>query len=102
MARGGCTDESPPVKPAPRIGKNVRQVPRRPRVKPFNYPRRWRKVRAMVLAEEPSCRLCQRPATEVHHIEPIGDGGDPYDITNLMPICKECHDASHGGGQRHS
>ena len=56
----------------------------------------------MVLADEPSCRLCERPATEVHHIDPIGDGGDPYDITNLMPICKECHDASHGGGQRHS
>ncbi len=44
------------------------------------YDRRWREVRRQKLSEDPLCELCLRagyviPATEVHHIVPISEGG---------------------------
>lgn len=57
------------------------------------YDARWRRVRAMVLAEEPLCRECLRqgrvvPATDVHHID-----GNVRNMRreNLEPLCHECH-----------
>lgn len=57
------------------------------------YDARWRRLRAMVLAEEPLCRECLRqgrvtPATDVHHID-----GDARNMRreNLEPLCHECH-----------
>ncbi len=88
------------MRSAPRLSC-VRQVPRRGRVQAFNYPTRWKRLRQLVRAEEPQCRLCGRPSTEVHHIKPIADGGEPYDMANLMPLCRQCHDDQHGGGARH-
>ena len=88
------------MKPAPRHGASVRQVEPRPRVAAFNYPTRWKRLRKLILAEEPACRQCGRAATEVHHIESIASGGEPYELDNLMPICKQCHDDEHGGGNR--
>lgn len=50
----------------------------------------------VVLREEPLCRLCQRfgivtQATVVDHIHEIKDGADPFDKSNMMPICRGCH-----------
>ena len=64
------------------------------------YGRRWRRLRHLVLADSPACKECDRPATEVHHIQPVSDGGEPYEIDNLMPLCRLCHDRQHGGGNR--
>lgn len=57
------------------------------------YDARWRRTRAMVLAEEPLCRECAKegrtvPATEVHHRD-----GNVENMTreNLESICKPCH-----------
>lgn len=57
------------------------------------YDARWRRVRRMVLAEEPLCRRCAAagrvmPATDVHHID-----GDVRNLSreNLEPLCHECH-----------
>lgn len=57
------------------------------------YDARWRRVRAMVLAEEPLCWRCLErgevvPGTEVHHID-----GDVTNLAreNLEPLCKQCH-----------
>lgn len=49
---------------------------------------RWQRLRARVLAEEPLCRMCNEPATDVDHIS-----GDPSDNTrvNLQPLCHACH-----------
>ena len=46
---------------------------------------------------EPLCRLCSAagkivPAAVVDHILPIADGGT-HEQSNLMPLCKRCHDA---------
>ena len=53
----------------------------------------WRKVRVMVLAEEPLCRKCYQqglvvPATEVHHLD-----HNPHNNAreNLESLCKSCH-----------
>ncbi|MBO8158841.1 HNH endonuclease signature motif containing protein [Thermosyntropha sp.] len=57
------------------------------------YDVRWRRIREMVLKEEPLCRECMRqgrvtPATDVHHVN-----GDVRDVRreNLEPLCHSCH-----------
>ena len=60
-----------------------------------HYDRRWRKIRALYLSKHPLCHDCEEagrliPATEVHHILPIQDGGKDND-ENLMGLCKSCH-----------
>lgn len=57
------------------------------------YDARWRRIRAMVLAEEPLCRECAKqgrtvPATEVDHID-----GNVWNMgrENLQPLCDSCH-----------
>ena len=56
----------------------------------------WPRVRTIVLAEEPFCRVCLTvdqvtPATEVDHILPLSQGGARLDRTNLQPLCGNCH-----------
>ena len=65
-----------------------------------NYGRRWQGLREAILAESPLCYLCletlNQPvaATVVDHIKP--HKGDPelfWDVDNLVPLCKTCHDS---------
>jgi 5-methylcytosine-specific restriction protein A len=56
----------------------------------------WRKVRLFVLGTEPLCRECRAagrvtPATEVDHIRAVKEGGAPFDVENLQPLCLACH-----------
>lgn len=54
--------------------------------------RKWRVIRAKVLAGGPDCAMgCGRPATEVDHIVPLARGGAPYDFENLRPVCRPCN-----------
>jgi 5-methylcytosine-specific restriction protein A len=60
-----------------------------------HYGRQWERLRTAFLSKHPLCRMCQEagrlvPATEVHHIVPLADGGTD-DEANLMPLCKPCH-----------
>lgn len=54
---------------------------------------RWRRLRARILRERPWCEHpgCREPATDVDHITPIEDGGDPWDEDNLQPLCHPHH-----------
>lgn len=59
------------------------------------YDRRWQKVRALYLSNNPLCADCEKngrltPAVDVHHIIKPGDGGSDYD-NNLLGLCKSCH-----------
>ncbi len=60
--------------------------------------RHWRALRKKVLNEEPLCRLCQMrgrdsEATVADHIVPHrGDQSVFFDINNIQPLCKPCHD----------
>lgn len=48
-------------------------------------------IRKQRLAIEPFCRICGKPGTMVDHVEPINNGGDPYDIDNTQTLCDPCH-----------
>lgn len=57
-----------------------------------NDTRRWRRVRAAVLARDGNaCRQCGAHATQVDHIVAIADGGAVWDLNNLQSLCSTCH-----------
>ena len=61
-------------------------------------------MRNLVLAYEPLCRECKRmgrvtAAEEVDHIVPRSEGGALYDMSNLQPLCRECHARKSSGEQ---
>lgn len=68
------------------------------------YGARWRRLRAMVLSQEPLCRACLErgattPATDVDHIRPRRLGGtDRRD--NLQALCHACHSSKTGREDR--
>ena len=69
------------------------------------YDKTWLKLRAMVLANEPLCRVCgTAEAMHVDHIVPLSRGGSRLDMDNLQPICVACHATKTGtekrGGKR--
>ena len=68
---------------------------------------RWRKVRQMVLNDEPLCRMClsinrTSPATVADHIKPHkNDINLFYDRDNLQSLCAPCHDSAKKMQERH-
>jgi 5-methylcytosine-specific restriction protein A len=63
------------------------------------YDATWRRLRLIVLAEEPLCRRCLErglivASREVDHIIPIGRRPDLRVVrSNLRGLCKPCHSA---------
>lgn len=68
----------------------------------------WRNLRDLYIMEHPICEECIRhgqvtEATEVHHINSFMDYGLTdnerlyrlLDYTNLMALCRECHNRIH-------
>lgn len=62
------------------------------------YTTTWEKVRKLKMQDAPLCEQCltlhrTRPAMLVHHKD-----GNPRnnDMTNLMSLCRNCHDEIHG------
>jgi 5-methylcytosine-specific restriction protein A len=61
------------------------------------YDGRWRRLRRLVLAEEPLCRHCREqgritPAVHVHHVKPIRTSPTLRLVrSNLVPLCAPCH-----------
>ncbi len=54
---------------------------------------RWRGLRRQVLREQPWCATlgCNNLATDVDHIQPLAQAGEPYDRANLQALCARCH-----------
>lgn len=57
---------------------------------------RWRKLRAIILAQQPLCVECDKIATVVDHIVSVRSGGDPWSLSNLQSMCSRCHDSKSG------
>src|SRR5579862_847859 len=60
--------------------------------------KRWETARAFVLRRDILCQECgHRAAKVVHHVIDaviwLAQGGDFYDVTNLIGWCKPCHDS---------
>lgn len=58
--------------------------------------RRWRRLRLQHLNRHPLCAKCQElgdltPATEVHHLRRVSEGGAMWDMSNLQSLCRVCH-----------
>ena len=56
----------------------------------------------MKMALNPLCERCEKinliiPTEAVHHIIPISQGGDPWDLDNLESLCIKCHNKESGG-----
>lgn len=63
----------------------------RDRRHPIYNTRRWRRLRARILRDEPWCRHCGRPSQQADHIIALADGGAPWDPDNLQALCAACH-----------
>ena len=58
-----------------------------------NHVKVYMKFFDYVTQEEIPCEACTRPSAEVHHLSGRGKGKDV--ITNLMALCRKCHDKAH-------
>jgi 5-methylcytosine-specific restriction enzyme A len=59
----------------------------------------WRVARTAARQRDGQrCRQCgSSKALAVHHVTPISEGGERYALSNLITLCRGCHDAQHGG-----
>jgi 5-methylcytosine-specific restriction enzyme A len=58
------------------------------------YGKRWRKLRKVIIARDPICKICGVSASrDVDHIEPKRPEQDAADFREdqLQGICKPCH-----------
>lgn len=51
------------------------------------------------------CEICGRPSVDIHHVEPRSKFGvrnreDMDNPTNLVALCRKCHDDAHGVASR--
>jgi 5-methylcytosine-specific restriction protein A len=65
------------------------------------YDHHWKRFRLRYLAKHPLCVRCEEqgrltPATLIHHVVPLKDGGAKYDESNLMALCNSCHEDIEG------
>ena len=63
------------------------------------YGAKWKKIRDRYVLEHPVCERCMKegrltPVEEVHHIVPVKRGGS-HDPSNLMSLCRSCHNKIH-------
>lgn len=81
-------DPSRPLRPRPKSD----QARRPHRFIHLYGTQAWRLLRTRVLGSEPLCRGCGNLATDVDHVQPHrGDERLFYDLANLQPLCKACH-----------
>ena len=93
----GCPNRTEPGRSYCRVHQN-RNRPKdlRPSSYARGYDRVWRGVRGAFLRAHRECAMCGKPATDVHHIKPLSQGGT-HDWDNLMPLCHSCHSKVTGG-----
>ena len=85
-----------PTKPQPKI--KAKSFNNKPLYNKGEYnTTQWRKLRMIILNDEPICRECKHKAASViDHIQPIRLGGEFWAIENLQPLCTGCHNSKSG------
>jgi 5-methylcytosine-specific restriction endonuclease McrA len=56
----------------------------------------WNEVRAIVLERDHyTCQNCgSKENLEVHHVIPIYDGGEEFNVDNCITLCHKCHNVA--------
>lgn len=86
-----CVGNGMPSRPPIHRPKRAPARDGRPSAARRGYDSDWRKLRLVVLDEEPVCRSCGREASEhVDHIVALAKGGT-NDRSNLQGLCQRCH-----------
>lgn len=80
------------------MDKQYNKYERDPKVK-HKYGCNWKRVRDAYIKSHPLCEDCLEkgytvPATEVHHVIPVKQGGS-NDWSNLAALCQSCHQKRH-------
>lgn len=71
--------------------KNYDKKERNQERKKFYNSSEWKKVRLLVLSNNPFCVECGHAADTVDHKVAIKNGGAKLDLNNLQSMCKSCH-----------
>ena len=80
-----------PNKPKTHKPHRSAPAPRRAKTKARGYSGPWKRIRLMVLARDPICRMCDRlPSLHVDHIERHVPG-EAHDMDRLQGLCASCH-----------
>lgn len=63
------------------------------------YGRAWKRIRDSYVSEHPLCEVCLKegryvPVEEVHHKLPVNQGGT-HERSNLISLCRSCHQKIH-------
>jgi 5-methylcytosine-specific restriction endonuclease McrA len=83
--KGRCVDHD-------RQAEAARSARRRETTNGIFKTKRWALTRGAVLARDPICKACDNAlSTQVDHIVPLEDGGDPYRLEGLQGLCDPCH-----------
>ena len=56
--------------------------------------RRWERARkACFTRDHWRCQVCGHAGwpLEAHHAQPLNAGGEQYELTNLVTLCRACH-----------
>lgn len=90
-ANGYCDAHQSSYKPTQKIYDLRRGSPSK-----RGYDSTWYRFREVFMMEHPLCEMCMKekkvtPATEVHHIVPLCEGGARLDPENCMSLCHSCH-----------
>jgi 5-methylcytosine-specific restriction protein A len=85
-----------PTKPQPKI--KPKSFNNKPLYDKGEYnTTQWRKLRMIILNDEPICRECKlKAASVIDHIQPIRLGGEFWAMENLQPLCTGCHNSKSG------
>ena len=75
----------------------MRTRAKRRRSKPHLNSLRWQRLRLYVLRRDNwTCAKCGGEVLlEVHHIQEVAAGADPFDPDNLEVLCRNCHIVHH-------
>lgn len=66
------------------------------------YDITWQRFRWDYMRHHHDCEWCGEPAQELHHKVPLKDGGEPYDVNNVVALCRVCHRLVHERLERES
>jgi 5-methylcytosine-specific restriction enzyme A len=80
-ARGRCDAHRKPI-------ERERSRRRREATRGTYKRKKWETIRRLVLFRDPICKVCDNAlSTEVDHIIPLAQGGEPYRLDGLRGIC---------------